>query len=251
MATSLSELINYLDIFLHHREINDYPGAQNGLHLENSGKISHFFASVDANPLTLCDAASKTSSLLLVHHGLAWNGLCPLTGGKYKMIKQALDADLAIYSSHLPLDAHPDYGNNALLTKALGFQDSIPFLDVKGTLLARLVQQSISRTQLVDLASDALGSAQLIPGGPETTSRILVSTGSGNSLLKECSRENIDTLVTGEVSHDAFSQAHELGINIILGGHYATETLGVKAITQHLSEKFKLPWSFIDKPSGL
>jgi dinuclear metal center YbgI/SA1388 family protein len=213
--------------------------------------VSRLCAAVDANVLTLQQAALQPSTLIIVHHGLAWNGLCPMTGGKYRMMKNAIEADLAVYSSHLPLDAHPEYGNNILLTRLLDFSDSTPFLEIKGTLLSRLVETSMPREVLSEKVKTLLGTVQLIPGGPQTTSRILISTGSGNSLLPECAASGIDTLVTGEVSHDAFSQAHELGINLILGGHYATETLGVKALTEHLSTKFNLPWEFIDMPSGL
>ncbi len=251
MPTPLHALADYLEQLLNHAAIGDYSGAQNGLHLENSGEVTQLFAAVDANVLTLHEAASHHSSLLIVHHGLAWNGLCPLTGGNYQMIKAAIESDLAVFSSHLPLDAHPELGNNALLTQLLGFETSTPFLEIKGTLLSRLVEAEIHRDELTDRLKSALGQAQLIPAGPLQAKRILISTGSGNSLLHECRNQNIDTIVTGEVSHDVFSQAHESGTNIILGGHYATETLGVKALTEHLSKKFDLPWQFIDKPSGL
>lgn len=251
MSAKLSEINQYLDQVLKHSEISDYSGAQNGIHLENSGSVQQLIAAVDANVLTLNTASQTPSSLLIVHHGLAWNGLCPLTGGKYRMIKSAIESDLAVYSTHLPLDAHPEYGNNALLTRTLGFEQSTPFLEIKGTLLSQLVEMSMNRDELTQRLKTAIGSAQLIPAGPQETKRILISSGSGNSLLNECAGKNIDTIVTGEVSHDVFSQAYEAGTNIILGGHYATETLGVKAITQHLSEKYDLPWKFIDEPSGL
>jgi len=186
MSASLQAIVEYLDQELDHVSVSDYPGARNGLHLENSGQIDHLFAAVDANILTLGNAAATPSSLLVVHHGLTWNGLTPLTGGRYRMIKQALTSDLAVYSSHLPLDAHPEYGNNALLTRLLGFKTSTPFLEIKGTLLSRLVEVQMDRDKLTACVASALGGAQLIAGGPQTTGRIIVSTGSGNSLLKEC-----------------------------------------------------------------
>ncbi|MEM6884269.1 MAG: Nif3-like dinuclear metal center hexameric protein [Verrucomicrobiota bacterium] len=251
MAVSLDAIVEFLGETLNHADITDYSGACNGLHLANPGEVEHLFAAVDANVLTVQTAAKKSSSLLIVHHGLAWNGLCPLIGKKYEMIHAAIKANLAIYSSHLPLDAHPVYGNNALLAQLLGFENATPFLEIKGTLLSRLVEVELDRDELTQRLQAALGSAQLIPAGPPKTKRILISSGSGNSLLHECEGMEIDTIVTGEVSHDVFSQAHEAGTNIILGGHYATETLGVKVLTQRLSEKFHLPWEFIDEPSGL
>lgn len=251
MPASLQDITHDLNETLEHATIQDYSGARNGLHLQNSGQVEHLFAAVDANTLTLSKAAEIRNSLLLVHHGLAWNGLCPLVGGKYQMIKTAMDSNLAVYSSHLPLDAHPELGNNALLTRLLGFKNSERFLEIKGTLLSRLVEAKLDRDELTQRVAKSLGHAQLIPGGPQQANRILISSGSGNSLLNECAGHRIDTIITGEVSHDVFSQAHESGTNIILGGHYATETLGVKAIAKHLSQKFSLPWSFIDAPSGL
>lgn len=251
MSARLQTIVESLESTLSHHAIHDYGGARNGLHLENSGEIQSIAAAVDANPLTLGEAAKEKSRLLIVHHGLAWNGLCPLTGGKYRMIRSAIEADLAVFSSHLPLDAHDRFGNNALLARKMGLEDSRPFLEVKGTQLARLIAEVIPLPELAERLKEAVGHSQIIPAGPETAKKILISTGSGNSVIEECAQLGIDTLVTGEVSHDAFSRAHELGINILLGGHYATETLGVKAIGSFMAEKFELPFSFIDHPSGL
>lgn len=251
MSLPLKEIVETLESLLSHDAIGDYGGAQNGLHLENSGSIESIATAVDANVLTLREAALERSRLLIVHHGLAWNGLCPLTGNTYEMIRSAIQADLAVFSSHLPLDAHDRFGNNVLLAHKMGFQESIPFLEVKGTLLARLIAEPLPLSELSDRLRKAVGQSQIIPGGPAITRKILISTGSGNSLLEECATRDIDTLVTGEVSHDAFSRAYELGINLLLGGHYATETLGVQAIGRFVSEKFNLPLAFIDHPSGL
>lgn len=251
MPAKLYEVADYLTTCLNHSEISDYSGAQNGLQLENTGHVDSFACAVDANVITLGEAAQSKNCLLIVHHGLAWTGLCPLVGKRYTMIKNAIGANLAVFSSHLPLDAHPEFGNNRELTRLLGFTEGTPCLDVKGTPIAQKIKTSIARDELAAKLKQTLGPTQIIPAGSETCKNILISTGSGNSLLSECARLQIDTVVTGEISHDNFSLAHDLEINVLLGGHYATETLGVKALTQHLSETFKLPWTFIDAPSGL
>jgi len=251
MSEPLNEIVEYLERTLNHTHIQDYSGACNGLHLENAGAVEQIYSAVDANVLTLQAATKTPNALLIVHHGLAWNGLCPLVSKKYAAVHAAMLSNLAVYSSHLPLDAHPDYGNNALLAQKLKLDDTTPCLEIKGTLLSRLAEVTMDRDELTQRLLTAVGSAQLIPGGPQETKRILISSGSGNSLLRECQGMNIDTIITGEVSHDVFSRAFETGTNIILGGHYATETLGVQALGQHLSEKYNLPWEFIDQPSGL
>ncbi|MEM1157874.1 MAG: Nif3-like dinuclear metal center hexameric protein [Verrucomicrobiota bacterium] len=251
MSVSLHSVVEFLECTLNHSQIEDYAGACNGLQLENSGMVERFCAAVDANSLTVQAAAGQPNSLLIVHHGLAWNGLCPLVGKKYAFIHAAMQANLAVYSSHLPLDAHPVYGNNILLAQKIGLEKTTLSLEIKGTLLARLAEVSMDRDELTQRLNSTLGSGQLIPGGPQETRRILISSGSGNHLLRECKGMEIDTIVTGEVSHDVFSQAHETETNIILAGHYATETLGVQSLARHLSEKYSLPWEFIDAPSGL
>ncbi|MGF1677791.1 MAG: Nif3-like dinuclear metal center hexameric protein [Candidatus Methylacidiphilales bacterium] len=255
MSATLDSLCLDLDHILRHREMGDYPGAQNGRHLQNSGVIRQLACAVDANLPVILQASREPSTLLIVHHGLAWDGLCPLTGGLYQMIRSALESDLAVFSSHLPLDAHPQFGNNILLTRALGIENHQPALELFGSPIARLAEESIPRNELILRMANALKilpeSIQCIAAGPEISRRILVCSGSGRSLLEKCADLKVDTLITGEVTHESFSKAHALGLNIILGGHYATETLGVQAITRHLADRHGLPWRFVDVPSGL
>ncbi len=249
---ALDNVTRYCDKLLNHAGIADFPGALNGLQLENNGRISRIAAAVDANLPVVRAAVAQGADLLIVHHGIGWSPLCPVTGGKHELLKYCLANNLAIYSSHLPLDAHPKLGNNILLARAIGFTPGKPFFFEKGTALGRKIAARIRRDELEKRLSQALGQAPLlIPAGPAVCRNVgIVTGGAGNELARAVS-EGIDTFITGEGSHWTFSLAHELGVNVFYGGHYLTETFGVKALASHLATKYKLPWQFIDVPSGL
>src|SRR5207248_444631 len=174
---SLSEIVSYTDDFLRVHDVGDWDNALNGLQIENSGRITRLGAAVDVSTRVLAEAAKKKVDLLIVHHGLFWPGLQPVTRALRRQLHLAFENDIALYSAHLPLDIHPKVGNNAQL--------------------------------------------------------------------------NIDPCITGEAPHWAAVAAEELGMNLLLGGHYATEVFGVKALAAHLSKKFRIPWEFIDCPTGL
>ncbi|MDX6766253.1 MAG: Nif3-like dinuclear metal center hexameric protein [Candidatus Methylacidiphilales bacterium] len=252
MPTPLSNLVDYTDRLLRHRDIADFPGALNGLQLENNGSVKKIAAAVDANILTVEKALVAGADLLLVHHGIGWSPLCPVTGNRRRWLASALAGNLAIYSSHLPLDAHPRLGNNILLARSLGLLRTRPFFEEKGTLIGRQGSWSGTRTGLAARLGGILGVRPVVlPGGPERVRRIgIVTGGAGNELVKVAAA-GIDTFITGEGAHWTFGVAHELGLNVIYGGHYLTETAGVKALASHLSKRFHLPWLFIDVPSGL
>jgi len=162
------------------------------------------------------------------------------------------DNNLAIYSAHLPLDFHPVLGNNALLCAALGLKQPRPFLRMDGQHYGLRSPTHLSRSTLAVRVERATSEKPLvIPGGPEICRRIGVVTGGAGEFLKTAAEEGVDTYVTGEGPHWTYALAEGLGINVIYGGHYATETFGVKALAAHLSKKFGVPWSFIDHPTGL
>lgn len=248
----LSTTVELLDHFLKTEEIVDYPGAMNGLQVENSGSVSKIGAAVDACESVIRDAAASGVTLLLVHHGLFWQGAQPLTGAAYRKMKVAFDHDMAIYSSHLPLDLHPTVGNNALLCKALGFKQTKPFFVEKGQAIGLQVEAALSLQELARRLEKALeGAPHLCPAGPSTTRRIGVVTGGAGSQIAKAAAEGVDTFITGEGPHWSYTAAEELGINVFYGGHYATETFGVKALAAYLSKKLRVPWEFIDHPTGL
>ncbi len=249
---SLSAIVNFCDRILRTSDVRDYDGAVNGLQVENRGKVTRIAAAVDASLATVRLAIAARADLLLVHHGLFWKAAHPWTGKKYELLRELLDNDVAVYSSHLPLDVHPQFGNNARLCAALQLKNLRPFFFDHGQSIGFKAAKKISRADLVELLCESTGTKpRLIPGGPEICRRIGVVTGGAGSELSKAGAEGVDTFITGEGPHWTFAQAEELGLNVIYGGHYATETFGVKALATHLSRQFRLPWVFLDHPTGL
>jgi dinuclear metal center YbgI/SA1388 family protein len=251
--TPLLPLVSHLDEFLRTAEINDYPGAVNGLQIANSGLVARIVAAVDACELVIKEAARMPGTLLLVHHGLYWQGVQPVTGALYRKLKTAIERDLALYSTHLPLDLHPQVGNNALLAKALDLSSPRPALELKGQAAGVIGKvKPVSRDQFAKRIAEVLGgSVHVAPGGPEVIKSVLVVSGGAGSEVARAAALGVDAFVTGEGPHWSYTTAEEEGVNLFYGGHYATETLGVKALAAHLSKKSGLPWSFLDHPTGL
>ena len=250
----LGKIVCHLDTRLRIEEIPDYPGALNGLQLENrDGEVTRVAASVDAHLPVIEKAVAAGADLLVVHHGMFWGGPHGLTGAQFAKFSQAIDRGLAIYSVHLPLDMHPELGNNALLAKALGLEVTGEFGDFNGVAIGvRGRWNRGNRSALKNALESATGhGAHLCPGGPETPEKIGLITGGGGDHVAEAKAAGLDTLVTGEGPHHTFTLGEELGINVLYGGHYATETFGVKAVAAELENEFGLPWEFIDHPTGL
>ena len=249
----LTTLISTLDTLLCPTEITDYPVAVNGLQIENSGTITRIVAAVDACEEMIREAARKKGTLLIVHHGLFWNGVQPITGVCYRKLRAAITGDLALYSSHLPLDLHPEFGNNVLLARALGLTSIKPAFEMKGQTVGVTGKiKAITRDAFAKQISEAVGGKiHLAPGGPSTIRTVLVVTGGAGSEVIKAAGLGVDAFVTGEGPHWSYTAAEESGINLFYAGHYATETFGVKALAAHLSMKTGLPWSFLDHPTGL
>lgn len=250
--SSLAALVKHSDRILRTVETGDYPGAANGLQMENSGVVTKIAAAVDASLATVKLAIAAKADLLVVHHGLFWSPSHPWIGRKYQLLQLLIENNLAVYSSHLPLDAHPVLGNNAQLCAALGLKNSKPFFFSHGQNIGLLVRQRISRLELALRLGRVTGvEPKVIPGGNEFCQSIGVVTGGAGAELKQALAGGADTFITGEGPHWTFALAEELGMNVLYGGHYATETFGVKALAANLSKKFKLPWEFLDHPTGL
>jgi dinuclear metal center YbgI/SA1388 family protein len=250
--TSLRKIVDYTNDFLRIREIGDWDNALNGLQIENSGDVTKIGASVDASTRVLTAAAKQNVDLLIVHHGLFWQGLQPLTGGLRRQLNLAFENNIALYSAHLPLDLHSEVGNNAKLAAALGLTSIRPFFEEKGQLIGVKARVSLPRDEVDRKLQKALaGPVKAFMFGPKKTGTIGIITGGAGSEIYKMAQEGIDTFITGEAPHWAAVAADELGMNLLLGGHYATEVFGVKALAAHLSKRFKIPWAFIDCPTGL
>jgi dinuclear metal center YbgI/SA1388 family protein len=249
---SLSEIVRYTDRFLRIDDVSDWNNALNGLQIENSGSVTRIGAAVDVSTRALKEAVKRAVDFLIVHHGLFWPGLQPVGGALRRQLRLAFENDLALYSAHLPLDIHARVGNNAQLIAALGLKSAAPFLEEKGQPVGLKIRVSLQRSELVRKLEKALnGSVKVFDFGPKRTRTVGVVTGAAGSEIYRVAAEDIDTLITGEAPHWAAVAAEELGMNLLLGGHYATEVFGVKALAAHLSKRFRVPWEFIDFPTGL
>jgi dinuclear metal center YbgI/SA1388 family protein len=249
---SLIDIVTYTDRFLRIRDVGDWDNALNGLQIENSGRVTRLGAAVDASTRVLTEAAKKKVDLLIVHHGLFWPGLQPVRSALRRQLQLAFENDIALYSAHLPLDIHPKVGNNTQLVAALGLRSAQPFLEEKGQPVGLKACASMPRSELVRKLRRALnGPVKSFDFGPKQTRTIGIVTGGAGSEIYRVAQENIDTFITGEAPHWAAVAAEELGMNLLLGGHYATEVFGVKALAAHLSRRFKIPGEFIDCPTGL
>src|SRR5882724_7968242 len=183
---SLTAIVQFCDRTLRTKEIGDYPHIANGLQVENRGSVSRIAASVDASLATVKLAIAAGADLLIVHHGLFWWPSHPWIGKKYELLRLLLDHNLAVYSSHLPLDAHPKLGNNAQLCSALGFKKLRPFLFRNGQSIGFQTEANISRAELVSRLRRATGVNPLvIPGGSGVCRRIGVVTGGAGAELKK------------------------------------------------------------------
>ncbi|MFQ5679564.1 MAG: Nif3-like dinuclear metal center hexameric protein [Gemmatimonadota bacterium] len=249
----LDEIVEYLDDYLAIGEISDYPGAHNGLQVENRTAVERVSAAVDACQVTIEGAAEAGSQLLLVHHGLFWGEPLPVAGVTYRRLRALFEADVALYSAHLPLDVHPEVGNNVLLARALELEVEGRFGAAEGVEgIGVWAAADLSREELAARISTVCGSApRVIEGGPPHVRRLGIVTGGAGSLIRQAWEEGLDTFLTGEGAHHTFHEATELGLNLIYAGHYATETFGVQALAERVARRFGLEWGFLDHPTGL
>lgn len=249
---SLALISQYCDRILKIGDIDDWSGAFNGLQVENRQGVRRIGAAVDASLATVEKAVAAKVDLMIVHHGLFWSAKHPWVGRQYDLIETLLQHGVAIYSAHLPLDVHPRLGNNVLLARALGLRSLEPFFFDRGRHIGVRATIRLSREKLAKKLGDVLGSPPtILRGGKEQCQSVGIVTGGAGAELKIAATEGIDAFITGEGPHWTYALAEEMGINVFYGGHYATETFGVKALAAHLSKKYKIPWTFIDHPTGL
>lgn len=259
MTVALDDLVPYLDDLLATRDTPDYGGAVNGLQLENGGRVTKVAAAVDFSLRTVDGAIAAGANLLLVHHGMFWGGAQPIRGASYRRLRRLVEHDVAVYASHLPLDRHPTLGNNALLARTLGLQPSREFARFKTIAVGVAGESDVETAELVERArafATREGGGVVVGGDAPAgrrTRRWALCTGSGASsdTMREAIELGADTLIVGEGPHHTAVDAEDAGLVVIYAGHYATETLGVRALAQHVSERFGVPWTFVSAPTGL
>lgn len=252
----LSEFATRLDETL---DVADWRGADyavNGLQVGPETKeVSHAAFAVDGVVATFDAAADAGADVLVTHHGISWGGIDRVTGKEYDRVATLLNRDLALYAVHLPLDAHPEYGNAAGLCEFLDLSVAGPFgRDGAGHVgLQATATDPYSPEELRDRLGqlDTGGrDVQLLDFGPSEIEDVAVLTGSGTDWLDEAREKGVDALVTGEGKQPAYHEAREAGINVFLAGHYATETFGVRALRDLVSE-WGVETTSLDHPTGL
>lgn len=254
-AMEIAQLANEL---LRCRETPDYALALNGLQVDNTSAIHRIAAAVDCSQKTIRGALDVGANLLVVHHGLFWGGLQPLTGAHLERVRLLLAHDIALYSAHLPLDAHETMGNSFLLARELGLAPNGGFARYQNIFCG---VQGTADMATADLVSRC-GAFSRAHGGQAVASaaaparrtrRWAVVTGAGINAdtMREAVDLGVDTIITGEGPHWSAVDAEEKGLVIIYAGHYATETPGVRALAEWLASRAGVPWSFVEAPTGL
>lgn len=254
----LGALVRFLDEELRTPELPDWDAALNGLQLANSGTVSRVAAAVDFSGATVAAAIREKADLLIVHHGMFWGGAQRLVGPAYERIRAAIAGDLAIYASHIPLDAHPTLGNNALLAKELRLAADGTFGRYKNIEIGVRGSSDIATKALAERVSafsarysTTAVSTPFAEGRQTKRWAIITGAGAYPEALEEALERGVDTLIVGEGPHHTGVQAMELGLVVIHAGHYATETFGVRALAEQLGRRFDLPSVFVNVPTGL
>lgn len=243
---TLSEVVAFCDQATRRSAWKDHPNALNGLQIENDGRVSKIGAAVDAGRVPFQRAADAGIDFLIVHHGLYWTAPQPLVGAHYARFSAAIRANLAVYSCHLPLDGHPELGNNCLLARQLGLVPDRTFLTPSGSEpVAWTAAYSGDRAELRAALAGHYARVVSVEHGADRPRRVAFCSGSGNSAVPELPALGVDTLVTGELREEWYNFAEEHGLNLYCCGHYATEVHGVRALAALAARSFGLPWEFI------
>jgi len=246
------ELVAYLDEYLGVRGAQDH--SDNGLQVEGIDEVSQLAFAVDACQETIDGAVASGAQMLVVHHGLFWGKSLRVVGPHRRRVKALLDGGCSLYAVHLPLDRHPEVGNNAQLARLLGLTVTGGLGDAFGLPIgvAATAPAGFTRDALVAGLAAVLGGSPLVsPEGPEKVQRVGIISGAAAKEIADAVAAGCDTYITGETDHGVYHDAAEYGINVIYAGHYATETVGLKALAAHLTDRFGLPGAFIDRPTGL
>jgi dinuclear metal center YbgI/SA1388 family protein len=256
--TTIDEVARYSDELLKTSIIPDYPTALNGLQFQSDRPLRGIAAAVDFSTRALEGTKGLDANLLIVHHGMFWGGLSPVTGPVHRRMRLLLENDIAVYSSHIPLDCHSTLGNNVLLASELQLKPQREFARFEGMHIGVAGDSDIPTHALAEKATEfarRYGHAtRTTPiARDRRTKRWGMCSGAGAAAdtLTEAIDAGIDTLIVGEGPHWTAITAEENDLVIIYAGHYATETLGVCALAKHLADKYRVPWNFVSAPTGL
>ena len=250
-TVTLNRLTRYLNGYLSVPDI--YDDSLNGLQIEGSYRISKAAFAVDACQASFRATARAGAEILIVHHGLFWGKPEPITGILKKRIATLFENGISLYAVHLPLDCHPEVGNNVQLAGLFDLAVRGKFAGYKGIEIGVLAEppEPLDRAKLLQMIERKLNTpADLLPFGPGLIQRIGIVSGGGDFAVAEAGQCGCDTLITGETSHQVYHVAEERKINVIFAGHYATETVGLKALAAHISNRFSIECRFLAAPTG-
>ncbi len=252
---TLQELDSYLTRILEHSTWEGRDKALNGLQVgRKTPEVRRVAFAVDACLQSFERAAEVDADVLVVHHGLFWGAALPVTGDHQRRLRFLMDHDLALWASHLPLDVHPELGNNAGLAQALGLTDVVPFGEYRG---AKIGCKGVLPAPLrLDRVCEILfhgreNVLQLMPFGKKEVSTVGLVSGGAAHEVSDAIAQGLDLYITGDADHTIHHQALEAGISVISGGHYATETWGVRLLAARLHQDTGIPTVFLDLPTGL
>lgn len=248
---TLADLVAYCDQRTRRADFKDSPAAFNGLQVANDGRVTKIGAAVDAGLVPFRQAAAAGVDFLIVHHGIYWDMPRPLTGPAYERVAALIRANCALYSNHLPLDAHPEIGNNALLARQLGLERVRGFLPNEGGDVGAIAANPLPRSVLRDRLDALYARVTAVEFGSEAPREVAFCSGSGNGAISALAAAGVDTLVTGELREEHFNRAQEDRLNLYACGHYATEVHGVRALAAELAARFNLPWAFFGTKNPL
>jgi dinuclear metal center YbgI/SA1388 family protein len=248
------EILTFCDDLLDADSFDDY--GPNGLQVPGRSEVDRIATGVTANLETLQRGIDGGADLVITHHGLLWGDeVSPLSVPMASRLRALLCAECSLAAYHLPLDAHPEIGNNALLRDALDLEpDGRPFGEAKGSAVGLIgqVEEPIDVGELCRRLRDAVGREPLVfDSGPERISTVGIVTGAGGFALHEAGPLGLDALVTGEPSEPVMGEAREYGVHFLAGGHYATETFGIRRLGELIAERFEVEHEFIDVPNPI
>lgn len=245
------EIVAWLDEYLRIHAITD--SSPNGLQVQGAATVTRVAFAVDGARQTIDTAVRSGAQMLVVHHGLWWGSHEQIVGNMHGRISALIRHDLSLYAAHLPLDCHPECGNNAELARMFEMTVAAWFGEYKGTPIGAIArpQKALNRNALLKRIESVLGTPpEVLPFGPRTIRQVGIISGGGAMFCEEARRVGCDTLITGETSHSAYHMAKEAGINLIYGGHYATETVGLRALQRRLGRRYSVTTRFIPAPTG-
>jgi len=246
---SRDEIVAFLDDTLHVAAVKGDDGACNGLQVQGVPEVRRVGLAVDACMEAYERAVAADCQMLVTHHGMIWGGLKSITGRMYEHVSFLMRHGLNLYGSHLPLDMHPELGNNAQLAKLLGLGDVAPFGEYRGEVIgfSGTLPQPASPKELARRLGDAIGGKPVVlEFGPATVRRVGIISGGAADDVTQAARAGLDAYITGEPAHCTFQLTRELHANMICLGHYSSETLGVRAVGQRLTERFGVENVFLD-----